>query len=722
MKISVIIPCHNEEKTIKNTIKAIPASKNILEIIVVDNNSNDKTAKIAKSCGAKVFFEAQQGYGYAIKRGLKEAKGEIIAVLDGDGQYPAEKIIEITDFLVKNNLDFVSGCRFPLENTKALPPTRKIGNYILTLFANALFGTNLKDSQSGMWVFKRHLLKKIKLISNDMPISEEIKLKTILQPYLRFREYQIPYHPRQGDSKLLPIKHGLKNLFFLIKLAISNPTSRQFLLKRSLPLIALLIIITANLSFSLKYISNPFISVTADTNGDNGLAAWNLQKYGYLKMKFGNYPQWIDNLTDEKITFYTNHPSFFLLPTSFLYKFFGKSEATTRLGPLIMLLLSVIIFFFALKKLFRNFLLSFLATLIFAILPGTIYYGQTFELAVFSLPSALFSFSLFIFYLYNRKVIYLILFYLSIIFGGLMGWFYYFMPLAIIILLILFPPPQLSKLERIKIAIFTAILMSLVFILNLVHFYILNGPSVFDTLKNAFLIRTGRSAFGPWLTRIYWLLKLHATWLFLTISACGLLIYLQKLKNNASLRLILPLILMPLLNFIVFYQWSTHPFGVIYLLPIIGVTGAICLSTTYNFLINKTKSVFFKPILSVVGLIILGYGLTLTSKKLDFFYNKLLILGHQDINLLKELKPQIQSGELCLSRNNFGLGFTGITQWYIEKKTTMSPQCLDSPKTKFALVFSWQLGQFYINEIDLFAKNNFKLNRCAYFWCLMTKN
>ena len=213
--ISVVIPCHNEEKGIQEVIPKLPKDA---EIIVVDNNCTDNTAKVAQNLGARVVKEIVPGYGSAIRQGLKNVTGEVVAVLDGDNQYPGEKIPEAIEFLLKNNLDFVSCSRFPLRDKNAISPIRKIGNWGLTLAANVLFGLGLKDSQSGMWVFKKRLLDKIVLENNSMPFSEEIKIKAATYPGVRFNEFHIPYQERTGASSLFPLKHGWQNLKYLLKL------------------------------------------------------------------------------------------------------------------------------------------------------------------------------------------------------------------------------------------------------------------------------------------------------------------------------------------------------------------------------------------------------------------------------------------------------------------------------------------------------------------------
>lgn len=218
MRISAVIPCYNEEESIGGVIQSIP--KEIDEIIVVDNSSTDRTAEISKNLGATVVFESKQGYGAALKAGFKAAAGEIIVTLDGDGQYPAGKILEIAQHLRDNNLDFISANRFPLTDKGVMTRQRVIGNTILTFFLNLLFGLKIKDSQSGMWIFKRSILDDTTLESDDMPLSEELKIKVARNPKYRFAEYHIPYYPRGGESKLFPMRHGFMNLGFLFKLRL----------------------------------------------------------------------------------------------------------------------------------------------------------------------------------------------------------------------------------------------------------------------------------------------------------------------------------------------------------------------------------------------------------------------------------------------------------------------------------------------------------------------
>ena len=170
LKISLVIQCYNEEDGVREVIGRCPPE--IDEIVVVDNNCTDRTAEVARSLGAVVVSEKTPGYGAAYKAGMKAATGDLIVTLDGDGTYPPESIPALVDQLVEKRWDFLSACRFPLADQAAMGLTNQFGNWVLTVTAMVLFFTPIKDSQSGMWVFKRSLLEKMRVTSDGMPFSQ----------------------------------------------------------------------------------------------------------------------------------------------------------------------------------------------------------------------------------------------------------------------------------------------------------------------------------------------------------------------------------------------------------------------------------------------------------------------------------------------------------------------------------------------------------------------
>lgn len=213
-KISVVIPCYNEEDGVRRVIERMPPV--VDEIVVVDNNCTDRTAEVATSLGARVVAEKTPGYGAAYKAGLRAATGDILVTMDGDGTYPPEEIARLVEALIENKWDFLSASRFPLANPKAMSVTNQFGNWVLTTASFLLFFKPIRDTQSGMWVFKRSELAKLRLTSDGMPFSQEIKLEAILRG-CRFGEAHIPYGERIGEVKLQKWRDGWLNLVFLIQ-------------------------------------------------------------------------------------------------------------------------------------------------------------------------------------------------------------------------------------------------------------------------------------------------------------------------------------------------------------------------------------------------------------------------------------------------------------------------------------------------------------------------
>ena len=213
--ITVIIPCLNEEQGIEKVLRAMPDF--VDEVIVVDNNSTDRTSHVAASLGAKVVREELRGYGRSYKRGFADATSEIIVTLDGDQSYPVDALSYLLEAFLHFNVDFLNASRFPVRDARAMSLKHKIGNLMLSLAMSILFFRWVRDSQSGMWVFRRSILKEMKLESDGMAFSEEIKIEALRNPRVRFGEISIMYTSRLGEIKLNPWRDGFHNLTFLAK-------------------------------------------------------------------------------------------------------------------------------------------------------------------------------------------------------------------------------------------------------------------------------------------------------------------------------------------------------------------------------------------------------------------------------------------------------------------------------------------------------------------------
>jgi hypothetical protein len=213
--ITVIIPCLNEEQGIERVLRAMPEF--VDEVIVVDNASTDRTTEVAISLGAKVIREDVRGYGRAYKRGFAAATGDLVVTLDGDQSYPVDALSYLIEAFLHLSVDFLSASRLPVRDRQAMSWRNKIGNLALSLSMSVLFFRWVRDSQSGMWVFRRSILEHMKLESDGMAFSEEIKIEALRDPRIRFGEISILYSSRMGETKLNLWRDGFQNLAFLAK-------------------------------------------------------------------------------------------------------------------------------------------------------------------------------------------------------------------------------------------------------------------------------------------------------------------------------------------------------------------------------------------------------------------------------------------------------------------------------------------------------------------------
>jgi glycosyltransferase involved in cell wall biosynthesis len=213
--ITVIIPCLNEEQGVEKVLRSLPEF--VDEIIVVDNNSTDRTSEVAASLGAKVIREGVRGYGRSYKRGFAVATSDLIITLDGDHSYPADALSYLIEAFLHLDIDFLNASRFPVRDRRAMSFKNKFGNLVLSIAFSALFFQWVRDSQSGMWVFRRAILEHMKLESDGMAFSEEIKIEAVRNRKIRFGEISIQYSSRVGETKLNAWRDGFGNLAFLAK-------------------------------------------------------------------------------------------------------------------------------------------------------------------------------------------------------------------------------------------------------------------------------------------------------------------------------------------------------------------------------------------------------------------------------------------------------------------------------------------------------------------------
>jgi dolichol-phosphate hexosyltransferase len=219
-KITVVIPCLNEEQGIEQVLRVMPPF--VDQVIVVDNGSTDRTSEVARAWGAEVIREDVRGYGRSYKRGFRDATGDIIVTLDGDHSYPPDAISYLIEALLHLNADFLNTSRFPVRDRRAMSLKHKLGNLVLSIAMSLLYFRWVRDSQSGMWVFRRAILADMTLESDSMAFSEEIKIEALKNSRVRFEEIPVQYSSRLGEIKLNPWRDGFFNLWFLVRKRFSG--------------------------------------------------------------------------------------------------------------------------------------------------------------------------------------------------------------------------------------------------------------------------------------------------------------------------------------------------------------------------------------------------------------------------------------------------------------------------------------------------------------------
>lgn len=209
IKVSVIIPAFNEAGTIKgvlDNIKEALKDKFTFEIIVVDDGSSDATAEICRREGVRVLREeVNSGYGSSLKKGIRIAGGEIIALIDADGTYGAEDLVNLLNKL--EDFDMVVGAR--IGEKARLSPLRRIPKYFLKRLASLLTGTAIPDVNSGLRVVTKDIvLKYMSLFPQGFSFTTTLTLAMLCDGY-RVRFIPITFSDRKHGSKIRPIRDTL---------------------------------------------------------------------------------------------------------------------------------------------------------------------------------------------------------------------------------------------------------------------------------------------------------------------------------------------------------------------------------------------------------------------------------------------------------------------------------------------------------------------------------
>ena len=250
MKIAAIIPCYNEELTIKQVICDIQKYCPKCEIYVFDNNSSDNSYNIAKETGAIVNKVSYQGKGEVIRRAFADIDSDIYIMVDADMQYDLSEINNFINYFTENKLDMLNISREVVDET-VHRKGHSFGNMMLTGFANFLFGKKFNDMLSGYRIFSKRLVKSFPANSRGFEIETELTIYA-LQMRLPIDEVSAKYikRPEGSHSKLNTFKDGFRILFTIIYLLI---TEKPLLFFNTISLIFLVIGLFLGIGITIEY-------------------------------------------------------------------------------------------------------------------------------------------------------------------------------------------------------------------------------------------------------------------------------------------------------------------------------------------------------------------------------------------------------------------------------------------------------------------------------------
>ena len=217
--VTVLVAAYNEAPVIGDVVREARHAVPTGEVLVVDDGSTDGTDRAAADAGARVVrLPANGGKGSAVRRGLSEARGEVIVLIDGDGQDDPTEIPRLLDAL-RTDVDLVVGSRFIGQfEPGAITPLNHRGNRFLTSVINVLFSTALTDTQAGFKALRAETLRRVNLRAHRFDIEVDLLLG-VLRAGGRVVEVPVRRAPRQhGESRLNSLRDGTRILRRIIAL------------------------------------------------------------------------------------------------------------------------------------------------------------------------------------------------------------------------------------------------------------------------------------------------------------------------------------------------------------------------------------------------------------------------------------------------------------------------------------------------------------------------
>jgi glycosyltransferase involved in cell wall biosynthesis len=224
MLLSVLIPAYNEVSTIEQVIERVLSVKLSLEreIVVVDDGSNDGTrellGKLASPQVRVLFQEQNQGKGAAIRRAVREARGDVLIIQDADLEYDPTDFPRVLAPILDGRADVVFGSRFVGgDSHRVLYYWHSVGNRALTMLSNAFTNLNLSDMEVGYKAFRREVLESFEIEESRFGVEPELTAK-VAHAGFRIYEVGVSYHGRTYEQgKKISWKDGVRALYCILK-------------------------------------------------------------------------------------------------------------------------------------------------------------------------------------------------------------------------------------------------------------------------------------------------------------------------------------------------------------------------------------------------------------------------------------------------------------------------------------------------------------------------
>lgn len=222
--VTILVPAKDEAAGIADTLEALPLATlhtagYTVDVVVLDGQSRDDTAAIARSCGASVLTDRGQGKGNALRDARPHIRGDFVVMLDADGTYAPDAIPSVVDRLARQEADIVMGDRRALAGS--MTAVHRFGNTALSLGATLLYGRLCPDVCTGLWGFTRAALHALPLRSTGFELEAEMfALSSRLG--LRVGHVPVDYLPRLGPTKLSATRDGMRIGWCLVRSRFSG--------------------------------------------------------------------------------------------------------------------------------------------------------------------------------------------------------------------------------------------------------------------------------------------------------------------------------------------------------------------------------------------------------------------------------------------------------------------------------------------------------------------